>query len=228
MKIIYRSFLLLLCILLIQGCATSYSGNETYGQVVDAETGQPLEGVNVVAHWVVFKYKLERYAVGDLMLMETVTDKNGQFRFPSWGPKAVPSAGMLESQSPEVIFFKSGYEWDAKPNQTNGPPSAYPLVRTWDWNGKTIELKKYKRDLKAYGNFIGGILTGVSWGGCNWKKMPRMILALNKEDERLKLLGVFKPNFGVASLVRPSIDDLEQDAKSGNCGSVQDYLKDYQ
>ena len=54
--------------------------------MVDAETHQPLEGVNVVAHWVL-NFGLEGTVHADLMLMETVTQSNGRFYFPAWGAK---------------------------------------------------------------------------------------------------------------------------------------------
>jgi hypothetical protein len=216
----------------LQGCATVYSAKETYAQVVDAETNEPLEGVIVVAHWVL-DYASSPLAMhaehADWMLMETVTDSNGQFRFPAWGPKAVrpefPPFTRLAGQDPEVILFKSGYEWQARSNGVTGPPEwPGPLVRSWGGNGKTIRMKKFKGGLKEYGRYIGGVLTGVDYGRCDWKKIPRIIIALNEEDERLRRLGIFTV---WSSPITPTIADLKANADQDHCGSVSDFLKDY-
>jgi hypothetical protein len=216
----------------LQGCATVYSAKETYAQVVDAETHEPLEGANVVAHWVL-DYASAPLAMhwshSDWIVMETVTDSNGQFRFPGWGPKAVPSdlppLASLAGQDPEVIFFRGGYEPLRLRNGASGPPE-WPgaLMRSWRWNGKVVELKKFKGDLKAYSFYIGDVLTGVNYTGCEWKKIPRIIVALNSEDARLRQLGVYKNMF---SLVHPTISDLKSFAAKNNCGSVEEFLKDY-
>jgi hypothetical protein len=220
----------------MQGCAVLYSAKETQAWVVDAETGQPLEGVNVVAHWVL-DYATSPIAMHpshiDWILMETVTDSTGQFRFPAWGPLAVPSelplTARLAGQDPAVILFKGGYQWQAFSNGVSGPPQfPGPLVRSWGWNGKTIEMKKFNGPLKQYGYGLGGVLTGVNYIDCNWKKIPRMIIALNNEDAELKRQGVYKPSLGVPSLARPTFSVLETDAAMANCGSVADFLKDYQ
>ena len=99
----FFAFLLIL-VLPLQGCATAYSAKEIEARVIDADTRQPLEGVNVVAHWVLH-FGMEGGQQTDLELMETVTDKNGRFHFPAWGPKPIPAGlpweARMKSQDPE-------------------------------------------------------------------------------------------------------------------------------
>jgi hypothetical protein len=96
----------------LQGCASSYSAKAIEGWVVDAATKQPLEGVNIVAHWVV-NFGIEGGQGTDLMLMETISDRNGRYSFPAWGPEQVPGnlpwEARMKSQSPELIFYKRDY-----------------------------------------------------------------------------------------------------------------------
>jgi hypothetical protein len=225
MNVMYKSCLLAVLSLVFssQARGAAYSAKEIEAWVVDADSHQPLEGVNVVAHWAL-SFGLEGGLQTDLMLMEAVTDKAGRFYFPPWGPTAIPAGlpweARLKNQDPAIIFFKSGYAWKALSNDRPGPhPDFGPSVRTSDWNGKTIELKKFDGDLKQYGFFVSGVLTGVSYGGCEWKKIPRVIVALTRESARLKQQKVFH------SL--PTIEEFDANSVKNNCGSAREFFNDY-
>src|SRR6266540_7096039 len=102
--------LLLVWLMSLHACST-YSAKPIEAWVVDEETKQPLEGVIVVANWEL-RYGLEGGAY-QLTIMETVTDKNGRFYFPGWGPKAIPkelpSGARLKEDDPGLLFYKHGY-----------------------------------------------------------------------------------------------------------------------
>jgi hypothetical protein len=116
-----------------------YWGEAIHGRVVDADTGEPLEGVVVVADW---KLLAGGYGHGghlnSLVVQETVTDKNGEFALPEWGPKMRPSFTMLD-KAPWLILFKSSYEhgalWNAQ--SSNG------FVRRSDWDAQTVKLRRF-------------------------------------------------------------------------------------
>lgn len=71
-------------------------------RIVDADTGQPIEGAIVIARWGTIH---NRYV---LKVAEAVTDANGQFNFPGWGPVKRPD-GCLWDDDPYMTVFKSGY-----------------------------------------------------------------------------------------------------------------------
>ena len=217
--------------LCVSACATTYSAKPIAARVVDADSGVPLEGVNVVAHWLMEDPVAAR-GQGDLELMETVTDRNGEFQFPAWGPKAIPTGTppgtRLTNQDPAIIFFKSGY-WphavsnDSHPSMLNRPQDLGEPVRDSQWDSKAIKLKRFNAEPQVYVTAIGSVLTSVSWGECGWKRIPRMIIALNRESDRLKGEGVVK-----SAVAWPSIAHLEANEARHKCGSVGEVFKDYQ
>jgi len=75
------------------------------GKVVDADTGQPIEGVVVLGVW----YKQIATAAGGVSsyydASETVTDKNGEFKIQGLGLKIFSNVYM------NVLMFKAGYEY---------------------------------------------------------------------------------------------------------------------
>ena len=62
-----------------------YSAKEINGAVVDGETGKPLEGVVVVAQWIYWCPGGGHYM--RIKVIEAVTDKDGRYHIPAWGPR---------------------------------------------------------------------------------------------------------------------------------------------
>lgn len=126
----------------MSGYPSKYSAEAIEARVIDADTKQPLEGVIVTANW-----ELEdstfggNVPVGQLMVMEAVTDKNGRFYFPPWGPKKPPKGG-LRNKDPQLLLFKPGYRSRGLVNEFRDYMYEEPIRRS-EWNGKTIELKKF-------------------------------------------------------------------------------------
>ncbi|MBZ0092495.1 MAG: hypothetical protein K8F27_09775 [Sulfuricellaceae bacterium] len=224
----------------LQACAKDYSAGPIEAWVVDAETGQPLEGVIVTANW-----QLEigtpggNVPAGQMMVMETVTDKNGRLYFPGWGPKPIPgrpkskssrentlldyllsSEPHLVNRDPQLLLFKSVYKYVGLENKFTIDYNKGPL-RSSDWNGKTIKMERFNGTLEEYYSkslmFLKGDL-GFAYNGqdCEWQSVPRMVAALLKEERR------FQENNIAHGL--PPIITLPNQQK---CGSAQKFLKDY-
>ena len=211
--------LLIILALPLQACTTTNSAKSVEGWVVDAETHQPLEGVNVVALW---SMDIHGFTGGssNIKVMETVTDKDGRWFFPAWGPEPVPDYIPWDSsrsfEYPAIVFFKSGYEPKGVSNEITGPRPK-PGTTESEWNGKTIELKKFKGSMAQYSSMLGNDLTGAT-GSCAWKKYPRMMAALIKEGVRLRQQKIDN------SL--PKINEI--DGSSGeDCGSFRAYFEEY-
>lgn len=237
-RIVY-TLLLLVSTLPIAACATpvTYSAEAIEARVIDAETKQPLEGVVVVAHWVL-EDGIHVDRVGDLMVLESIADKNGWFRFPAWGPIRHWGNSRLTYMDPEILVFKSGYEYRqltnydwATPEQRAG--KAIP-VRKSAWNGKTIALKPYTGTIQAYkGHFesLNKELERVATDNpedCNWKKLPKTIAAIGRERKALEEKGV-NPHT-LFSIDKELILNDEHYTKKGkaSCGSPKAFLQGIQ
>jgi hypothetical protein len=212
--------------------ATDYSAEAIDAQIVDAKTKQPLEGVIVVAHWEVRRvvptfvpimpFGNDPRGPFQLQIMETVTDANGRFHFPAWGPLPVPPLAALGDRDPHLIFFKEGYvPWSI----SNGHPTTFDYsassTRSSELNGTTIKLKKFEGDLKAYAAQFGMLSVNLNFatytriGNCDWKRIPRMLGTV------IKIKRSFREKLIYSAL--PNLDSIQQ----GECGSAEEWLKDY-
>ena len=71
------------------GCSKYYSADSLTAWIVDADTGAPIPGVNVVAGWEM-KGGLEGgNVVGWVMVMEAVSDANGKICFSCMGTEEI-------------------------------------------------------------------------------------------------------------------------------------------
>src|SRR5580704_3840193 len=84
------SFLLLAtasCSLFTPNATIYYRSPEVSGVMVDADTGQPVEGVQINVTWVASHQTANEHSPEHLTLHEvnTITDSNGVFAIPAWG-----------------------------------------------------------------------------------------------------------------------------------------------
>lgn len=182
---------LILALLPLQACATDvpllYSAKEIRGQIVDAETNQPLEGVVIVAQWILFQAGIGHGGHNQrLYIYEAVTDANGNYVIPAWGPKSHPPFTELDRLDPELSIFKSGY----KPAGFANSQDRNDSVRISEWDGKVIKLEKNKEDIETYARKLRILSSGLPHDSDEWKSFPRMILALEAEDKHLRSLGL--------------------------------------
>jgi hypothetical protein len=235
------SVLALMSLPLIAGCSAMwpyphfwppyYRASAIEAHVADAETGAPLEAI-IVAHWQL-QADIEGFPVAEIMVMETVADSGGRFSFPPWGPKVRwPLAGRLQWKDPEVLVFKHGYV-TLGPSDAIRHESNCKTLRISDWSGKTILLRRVRdADLTEYTrwveNFDGHLdfAFQYNWSprysGCEWKKIPRALLAMDQENEWLRTQGAASPG-------RPtSLQDRDTQRPEPNkmqCGSVINYVR---
>ena len=208
----------------LTACASFfYRAEAIEGWVVDAESGKPIQGVIVVAHWRLVGGGEGGTPVNELNILESVTDQNGRYSFPAWGPRFALT-GRLESASPEILMFKQGYRYKGLRN------TWHPDMDTSrsEWDKKTVKLDPFTGTLEQYAQHLSSLSSdlwttgygvGDHWGDyCGWKAFPNMLRALDKLDEEIKPLRSFWST--VAARLRANDTKL----RSAGCGTVADLL----
>jgi hypothetical protein len=207
----------------------TYSAEPIEAWIINADTKHPIEGAVVVAHWALEESTLVSITVrraGDLVVMETVTDKNGRFRFPAWGPIRHWGRSRLTYMDPEILIFKSGYEFRRLANSLTaeaigGKP--YPVRRS-EWNGKTIKLNQFHGSLEEYARLlapIDGYLNSILNEDCGWKAIPRMILAISEQSEMFRKQKIYMLSSSIEAL------EVQYSNVKSQCGSVKDFFRGY-
>lgn len=170
-------------------------------QVVDADTGKPIEGAVVVAYWQLQSGSLtgDGLPCGAANVEEAVTDNYGQFHIPGWGPIMPTCNGSMNQGDPEMYVFKAGYH---SGRFDNGVSTANVARTGSTWTNRQMKLKKFQRidyrdvgPLTYYSNFSGinidlGMFVVNMPRQCNWRKIPNMLRVLEIERQRFsKALG---------------------------------------
>lgn len=148
----------------------SYSAKDIRATVVHEETGDPLPGVVVVALWELRQIS----ARPRLHITEAVTDAQGRFHVPGWGPKVRPPLAELAYRSPLLILFKSGFtplrlhnESRARveqvfPNYRTMPTKQLREMISWYrgspedavqdciWDGLTLQMEPFRGTLEQW------------------------------------------------------------------------------
>jgi hypothetical protein len=171
---------------------SSYSALPISGQVVDADTGVPLENVIVIAVW-----ELERgfglegtIPSGFMMVTEVVTDEKGNYFIQGWGPLPRPRGTYLGKNAPRLIFFKEGYNFIGHANYIyrHRYDNRRKSLQNSEWDGETINLKDFEGELESYIQVLSGVSSSLNvvlepiFGAksCDWMKIPKTITVFEK------------------------------------------------
>ncbi|MEW6108582.1 MAG: hypothetical protein AB1632_05330 [Nitrospirota bacterium] len=138
-KIILVVFISVLGILNLSSCYAARIDGPYEGKVIDADTGQPIEGVVVLGTW-----SRETPTPGGAThnfydAQETVTDKNGEFKIKGLGLLVISNVIPMD-----VLIFKAGYEYLGTPWESL-KKSKYLIQKKnikWEGDRVIIPLKK--------------------------------------------------------------------------------------
>jgi len=198
----------------------TYTAEPIAARVVDADTGAPVEGVNVVAAWQA-KGGLEGGNVmGYVMVMEDVTDADGAFSFPGWGPKKWRN-GAIRDGAPLLIVFKPGYGVRLLWEEKYGVEFATPHMSS-SWDKQVIALKRFEGSAEDYAWNLSGLRTFLDGllleGGCAWRGVPNFLRTVDRQHREF-----------VRQRTRVALDSLQsmQDNVDKSCGSLPDFVEEH-
>ncbi len=146
MKNTVRWLVLAWIVLIGEGCVLAppfYIAKPISGRVLDAETGAPVQDAIVVAQWKLYSGGMGHGGHdGSLHDDEVVTDADGRFTLPGWGPKLRPFGGVLD-QNAFICVFHTGYMLETRFDDEEMNNS---LVRRSQWDGTEIRLPRDTSD----------------------------------------------------------------------------------
>lgn len=231
-----RHFLILLIVTAsaaLSGCA-GYSARSITATVVDAASGEPIPGANVVATWELRWMPLTLTESGGKALLaqsEGVTDAQGRFHIPAWGPKGYPPnapgrAGM-DPMQPRIMIFKSGYQLRYvsnafAPGFLEDPFYRGASERSSDWDGKSIPLSPLPKVMtdQDWQSLFYFTYDNVMVFDCHWKTMSLFLASIIKEGERIKMIA---PRANIRPL--PTLRQIDESwGGPGRCGRAADLI----
>jgi len=117
----------------------AYADGPWKGQIVDAETGTPLDGVIVLAYWVKFTASVGGWAGGDFVdAEEVVTGSDGRFVIPPHSTFTLLPWRKIKGQ---LVILKSEYgQWAFR----GGNPLLESIWNRLEREGEIIELPRLR------------------------------------------------------------------------------------
>lgn len=180
-----KSLLIVLLVLIIYpvsaNCAITNEFGPYYGKVVDAETKEPIGGAAVLVVFYTESYGPAGAITHYADALETITDKNGEFKFPSHRITLFrPLQGWVKHGY--FTIFKPGY--GHYPDSEGVKPMFVPNGTLPANQHTTIELPKYKSKeerLKEFGPRIDFDIP--------YENQKYFIELINQDLERLSAKG---------------------------------------
>lgn len=180
--------------------------------------------MTVMAHWEVEVGGLadEHWCIAQTAVVEAITDRNGRFEIPGWGPRYAGCLfGGFSYRSPRILLFKSGYRHWIGENGRLGSSYDYSYAQNSDWNGRTIQMQKFYGKAEDYAKSLRRFSSDLSRfieKDCLWKKIRLMLRALYRQDQEFLALGYkqFGSPHGVLVANRERYSKM--------CGSVDEFL----
>lgn len=152
--------------------------------------GKPLTGAIVDVNWNI-EGPWNGASLGQLAVAEAVTDADGKFEIPAWGPR-FNFHGAIRVDEPTTRIFKAGYTPLTIKNYEDVPMRPADRVIVFRLQNQSIALapftgsvREYESSLLALQDDLRAVYGSNSGEDCIWKRTPRLLLAL--QDEKLKM-----------------------------------------
>ena len=223
-------FIAISLLALLAGCSTLSAAPVT-ARVVDADTGEPLAGVAVMASWELHEGSLYGHSpgCGAIDVEGAVTDANGEFHILGWGPITVYGSCDMRGDNPSLILFKPGYDFEGMNNVPLNPVETVVVSRS-RYDGKSIKLHRAadmdlkRKDVHSYAwdfSSLNDVIGRYVFADCNWKKIPDMLRAIYIQDQGFGTYQEFD-NTITARLIR---DDAAWQKAAPECGSPKAFIE---
>jgi hypothetical protein len=194
--------------------------SEISGRVV-TPNGQPIADAIVVANWERRNW-LHGAPQGQLAVLEVVTDKNGEFRIPEWGPLFLPqSYGSYQRSTIRIYHPKFvplvAFDFDQRQSANLDEISKETLRK------QPLVLVPFHSSLAEYESTLTALTQSLFYINydkepCGWKSIPRLAVALDiiKTALAQEGRGDTIPSFYKKALANQDL-----------CGDAEKFFQDY-
>jgi hypothetical protein len=167
-------FILLLIVLLPSAaCTGPISGKAITGKIVNAETGQPIEGAILLVEWTKDHGFGNTYTTSE-KVVEILSDKNGIVEIPGYDVRFV--------NNPDITVYKPGYvAWN---NHWIFPDTRKRTDFEWK-NGYVFRLDEFKEGY-SYRKHRSFILHCIKQGLSGKDKMQFITMYENAESDKCR------------------------------------------
>lgn len=186
--------------------------------------GTPVAGAIVVANWTISE-SVSGAPLGQAMLIEVVSDNNGQFEVPAWGPRFI-KRGTIRIDQPTLRVFKPGFVPLVLANNAGTHSAFANHIMVTPFDGRTVRMTPFAGTPEEYEIALQPLLQSIEvffWGrgaiACYWKSTPRLLLALQEAKAAMASHGSGK-----------SLRDAYQYASvksQDQCGDAQQFFREY-
>jgi hypothetical protein len=184
-----RHVALVLAGAVLAGCGSPYyTADPIEAWVVDAETGKPIEGAVVVAHWQLRGFSLDSQTRrNQLEVIETASDRDGRFFVPGF-TKLNLTLERLREEDPKIVIFKPGFSIAGGQSHYSSADPEPGAHRSSSLNGKRFQVRQLDRHSDQYVRDLRGVaatMNDLSVSG-DLGRTPRLVAAMVCEKRRLK------------------------------------------
>ena len=150
-----------------------YRSDRLAANVVDVETGRPVEGALVVVEWEIEKPLLHGHDRRTLHSVQVVTDRNGVFQTEAWDAKYAGVLWKMSATYPRALVLKNGYEMESASNFSLAfggfqcPGSKFARISPGithasstvvsSWNGCQIAIKRFNGEPNEYASRVSWV-----------------------------------------------------------------------
>jgi hypothetical protein len=167
---------------------------------VTTPDGTPIEGAIVVASWQL-RYGVHGQILGQLEVVEAITDSRGKFTIPAWGPRYV-SPGGIEDSEPTIRIFHRQFVPSILRNIDDVSMHTSPKVIRFRYQDQDIVLAPFTGALSDYEEISHEFFHSIDfifsyWDKCYWAGMPNFLFRLQHLHDDLEKIGAAHHSIGI-------------------------------
>jgi hypothetical protein len=194
--------------------------------MVVEENGKPIQGAAALLVWTV-KAPINETPIKALAIYETLTDADGKFTVPGWGPR-FDFFGHLQQGEPDIYLYHPDFHPLTESNLARGEPLLRyaPVYIKFHKNGQTFQLQRFQGTVEERLDslrYFSSRITSLTWmpeQRCIYQKFPHTLIGVYNEKIAIqKVTGKINELLNLEHFAQPVIEE--------RCGDARLFFKGY-